>query len=97
MGTTGTILSAGTTITGTNATPPATEDRIFACSKLLQLREMQESGAPSQMAWSSTGKHLCQLEFQGTVENRSFVAGGVAFDNLRCSIDIPYLTDVHRL
>ena len=40
------------------------------------------------MAWSSTGEHFCQLELQGTVENRSLVAGGVAFDILRCLKDV---------
>ena len=41
-----------------------------------------DSGAPSRMARSSTVH--CQLELQGTVENRSLLAGGVAFDNLWC-------------
>ena len=27
-----------------------------------------------------TGKHFCQSELQGTVENRLLVAGGVAFE-----------------
>ena len=41
-----------------------------------------DSGAPSRMARSSTVH--CQSELQGTVENRSLLAGGVAFDILRC-------------
>ena len=41
------------------------------------------------MARSSTSDHLCQSELQGTVENRSLVADGVAFDILR------YWKDVH--
>ena len=42
-----------------------------------------ESGAPSRIARSST-VHCCQTELQGTVENRSALAGGVAFDILWC-------------
>ena len=49
---------------------------------------MQASGAPSLMARSFTVEHFCQLELQGTVENRSLVAGGVAFDILRCWKDV---------
>ena len=45
---------------------------------------MRASGAPSQMARSSTGEHFCWSEMQGTVENRSLVAGSVAFDILQC-------------
>ena len=41
-----------------------------------------DSGAPSQMARSSTVH--CQSELQGTVENRSLLEGGVAFDFLLC-------------
>ena len=45
---------------------------------------MRASGAPSQMARSSICEHFCRLELQGTFENRSSVAGGMAFDILRC-------------
>ena len=41
-----------------------------------------DSGAPSRMARSSTVHR--QSELQGTVENRSLLAGGVDFDILRC-------------
>ena len=63
---------------GTNATPPAIEDGVFNCSK--QLRLTVDSGAPNLMARSSTVH--CQLELQGTVDNRSLLAGGVALDIL---------------
>ena len=66
--------------TGTNATPPAREHSVFNCSE--QLRLTVDSGAPSRMARSSTVH--CQLELQGTVEDRSLLVGGVAFDILRC-------------
>ena len=68
----------------TNTTPPATEDHILDCSEQLQLTKIGASGATSQMARSSTGKNCCQSELQGTVENRSLVADGVAFDILCC-------------
>ena len=61
---------------GTNATPPASQDGVFNCSKQFLLTV--DSGAPSRMA-SSSIVH-CQLEFQGTVENRSLLASGAAFD-----------------
>ena len=64
----------------TNATPPASEDGVFNCSE--QLRLTVDSGAPSRMARSFTVH--CQSELQGTVKNRSLLAGGVAFDILRC-------------
>ena len=41
-----------------------------------------DSGAPSWMARSSTVH--CQLELQGSVENGSLLAGGVAFVILLC-------------
>ena len=44
-----------------------------------------DSGAPSRMARSSTVH--CQLELQGTVENRSLLADGVLFDVLQCWMD----------
>ena len=47
-----------------------------------QLRLTVDSGAPSQMARSSTVH--CQSELQGRVENRSSLAVGVAFDILWC-------------
>ena len=65
---------------GTNATPPSSEDSVFNCSE--QLRMTVDSWALSRMARSST-VHF-QLELQGTLENRSLLAGGVAFDILRC-------------
>ena len=68
---------------GTNATPPARKDDVFNCSE--QLRLTVHSGAPIQMARSSTVH--CQSQLQGTVENRSLLAGGVVFDILRCCKD----------
>ena len=82
---------------GTNATPPASKDSVFNCSELLRLKEMRASGAPSRMARSSTGKHFCQSELQGTVENRSLRAGGVAFDILRCWKDDHLQTSEYSL
>ena len=49
------------------------------------------------MARSSTGKHFCQSELQGTVENRSLVTGGVAFDILQCWMDDHLQTSVYSL
>ena len=78
---------------GTNATPPAREDGVFSCSEQLQLTV--DSGAPSGMARSSTVH--CQLELQGIVENRSSLAGGVAFDILWCWKDDPLQTSEYSL
>ena len=78
---------------GTNATPPASKDGVFNCSELLQLTV--DSGAPSRMARSSTVH--CQLELQGTVENRSLLAGGVAFYILWCWKDDHLQTSEYSL
>ena len=58
---------------------------------------MRASGNPSRMARKSTGEHLCQSELQGTVENRSLPAGGVAFDILRCWKDDHLQTSEYSL
>ena len=57
---------------------------FFYCSKQLRLTEIWTRRALSRLARSSTGKNLCQSELQGIVDNRSLVAGGMAFDILRC-------------
>ena len=49
------------------------------------------------MARKSTGEHFCQSELQGTVENRSLLAGGVAFDILRCWKDDHLQTSEYSL
>ena len=49
------------------------------------------------MARNSTGEHFCQSEMQGTVENRSSLAGGVAFDILRCWKDDHLQTSEYSL
>ena len=59
---------------------PTTKDHISNGFKQLLLIEMEASGVCSQMARSSTDKHFCQSELQGTVENRFFEAGAVACD-----------------
>ena len=46
---------------------------------------------------SSTGEHFCQSELQGTVENRSLVAGDVVFDILRCWKDVHLQTSEYSL
>ena len=53
------------------------------------------SEAPSWMARSSTVH--CQLELQRTVENRSSLAGGVAFDILWCWKDDHMQTSEYSL
>ena len=58
---------------------------------------MQASGALSRMARSSTGEHFCQSKLQGTVKNRSLVAGGVPFYILLCQKDIPLQTPEYSL
>ena len=78
---------------GTNATPPGSKDGVFNCSE--QLRLTVDSGAPSRMARSSTIH--CQLELQGKIENRSLLAGGVAFDSLRCWKDDHLQTSEYSL
>ena len=78
---------------GTNATPPASKDGVFNCSE--QLRLTVDSGAPSRMARSPTVH--CQSELQGTVENRCSLAGGVAFDILRCWKDDDLQTSEYSL
>ena len=55
------------------------------CLRLFQANpteEMPTSGSPRRVARRSTGDHFCQSEWQGTVEKRSLVAGGVTFDIL---------------
>ena len=78
---------------GTNATPPASKDGVFNCSKQLWLTV--DSGAPSRMARSSTVH--CQWELHRTVENRSLLAGGVAFDILWCWKDDHLQTSEYSL
>ena len=63
------------TAIGTNAVQLASKDGVFNSSEHLQLTEMRAIGALSRMARSSTAKHFCQLELQGTIENRSLPAG----------------------
>ena len=54
-----------------------------------------DGGAPSRMMRSSTVH--CQSELQGTVENRSLLAVGVAFDILRCWKDDHLQTSEYSL
>ena len=88
------VRSQVTSRNGTNATQPASEDGVFNCSEQLRMRAI---GTPSLMARSSTGKHFCQSELQGTVENRSLPANGVALDILRCWKDDHLQTSEYSL
>ena len=54
-----------------------------------------DSGAPSRMGRISTIH--CQSELQGTVENRSLLASGVAFDILQCWKDDHLQTSEYSL
>ena len=78
---------------GTNATAPASKDGVFNCSE--QLRLTVDSGAPSRMARNSTVH--CQSKLQGTVENRSLLASGVAFNILWCWNDDHLQTSEYTL
>ena len=49
------------------------------------------------MARSSTGEHFCQSELQETVNNRSLVPVGVAFDILQCWKDVHMQTYEYSL